>query len=260
MTAAEVRGALYARHFASSNQMPGPWTCIEEWRNIDFLAFSAWRSQGNYARVGYEVKVSRSDLRSELLNPYKRAANVAWCNEFYLAVPSGLLTAEEVAYKEPEWEDGDFKRAPCPNAPARGEFRGDLSRDPTPCHKGKREQRFIGPLTANESRYYTDRYRRRVTVKCDACNGKGHGGVSRVESEAPTLWVPSDVGLIEVDGRGTTLVKRSPRRKEVPALSAAELGQFVRFVSMRPDPRHAPRRDQHIAAYDRAEQLALEVA
>jgi hypothetical protein len=246
VTAEQVKTALYARHFASSNQMPGAWTCIEEWRNIDLLAFSAWQSKGNYARVGYEVKVSRSDLRGELLKPHKRAANVAWCNEFYLAVPAGLLKPEEIAYVEPEWEDGDFTRSPCP---ARND--GDWHSDPGPCRRGKRLGTLIGPLPE-----WGSTYRHRVDYPCATCGGRGWIEKSRVEREAPTLWVPRDVGLVVVDGRGTHLVKRAPRRREVPQMTNAELGQFARFVSMRPDPRHAPRREAHIAYRDRAEAAA----
>lgn len=71
---------------------------------------------------------------------------------------------------------------------------------------------------------------------------------SRVELEAPTVWVPRDVGLVVVDGRGCTVERRAPRRREIPAMDNRTLAQFVRYVSMRPDPRHAPRRDRHVEA------------
>lgn len=239
MTAKEVKNALYARHFASSAQQPGAWTCVEEWRAIDFVAFSAWRSQGNFMRVGYEVKVSRSDLRGELLNPTKRAANVEWCNEFYLAVPKGLLTDAELAWQEPEWSPEDFRRTPCrfnfgPERPAWND-------DPGPCNRGKRETLFVGPLPQGRG------YRYRVDAPCDSCGGKGYEERSRVEQESPTLWVPRDVGLVIVDGRGTHVERAAPRRKAVPTLTAREVGQLVRFVSMRPDPRHHPARLEMVA-------------
>jgi hypothetical protein len=80
--------------------MAGQWVCIEEWREVDLLALSAW---SDAAVIGYEVKVSRSDLRQELLRPRKRTEAVAMCTEFYFAVPKGLLKADELAYEEPEW-------------------------------------------------------------------------------------------------------------------------------------------------------------
>lgn len=236
MTAREVKHRLYGRHPGSGEQMPGPWTAIEEWRCIDFLAFSAWSSQGKYARVGYEVKVSRSDLRSELLNPGKRAANVAWCNEFYFAVPVDLLRPEELAYVEPEWADADWRGERCPG------FAGQ----PCQSHYRKKTHKvyLVKPST---SRFETHEY-----VTCPTCSGRGTLAKSRVEEEAPTCWIPNDVGLVVVDGRGTRVVKKSPRRKEVPALDPAELGALVRWVSMRPDPRHAARRN--------ANQMGAEVA
>lgn len=231
MTAAQVKNRLYSRHPASSAQMPGAWTCIEEWRNIDFLAFSAWASAsgGRYARIGYEVKVSRSDLRSELLRPSKRAENVAWCNEFYLAVPKGLLTADEMAYEEPEWAPEDFQGAPCPG------FAGQR------CEPRWRRQRWLKTHFVRLPKPSTSRYDAHDYVQCPTCQGKGTVTTSRVEQEAPTLWVPRDLGLVVVDGRGSKVVRKAPRRKEVPALSAGELGQFARWISMRPDPRHVPR-------------------
>lgn len=211
--------------------MPGPWTCVEEWMGIDLVAFSAWASAGNYARVGYEVKVSRSDLRRELLNPGKRMRAVRWCNEFYLAVPRGLLTASELAYREPDWEPGDFTRESCPAATE--------PLWPSRCRRGKVEAILIGPLERTRSSY-----RHHVVVKCPTCQGKGTIGASRVEKTAPTLWVPNDVGLVEVDGNGCHITRRAPRRQDVPALSPSTLGQLVRWVSLRPDPRHQP----HLAA------------
>ena len=234
ISAVNLKNRLYSRHPGSAGQMPGPWTCVEEWRGIDLLAFSAWQSADRYARIGYEVKISRSDLRRELLRPSKRTRNVEWCNEFYLALPAGLLTEDEIAFVQPEWTPHDFARVPC-----RYSHRGDVTPGwneyPGPCHKGKRDALFIGPLRSGRA------YRNTVAVTCDGCGGKGYAERSLAEREAPTCWVPPDVGLILVDGRGTRLVKKSPRRKDVPMLSAGELGQLVRFVSMRPDARHHPR-------------------
>ncbi len=228
LDARAVKSALYARHPGSGGQMPGPWTVIEEYRCIDLLAFSAWSSAGKYARVGYEVKVSRADMRSELLNPSKRAHNVEWCNEFYFAVPAGLLGPYEETWQEPEWSDDDWRGEPCPG------FAGERCR---PRHRRKKHLVYL--VRPTTSRFVQHEY-----VTCPTCGGKGTLGPSRVEQEAPTLWVPRDVGLVVVNGRGTKVVKRSPRRAEVPTLDPMELGPLVRWVSMRPDPRHEARRAQ----------------
>lgn len=232
MDARTVKNKLYARHPGSGGQMPGPWTVIEEFRCIDLLAFSAWSSASDYARVGYEVKVSRADLRAELLNPHKRARNVEWCNEFYFAVPAGLLRPDEIEWDEPEWAPEDWVGERCPGWQGRQ------------CASGwpkRRKTYFIEvpkPVTSEWS------WERHEKVVCPTCKGKGVVAASRVEREAPTCWIPRDVGLVVVTGRGTKLVKRSPLRSEVPTLESPQLGQLVRWISMRPDPRHAARRAQ----------------
>lgn len=184
MTAADVKEKLRRRHPATQTmgyrQIPGPWTCIEEWRGVDLLAFSVHSSPPSgrtcglsYIRVGYEVKVSRSDYRVELRRPEKRAAARAMCHEFYFAVPRGLLKPEEIA------------------------------------------------------------------------EGSDHLPIERA------LYVPEDVGLVEVDGRGARVVRKSPVNRAPAAPfrlgggnehrlggGDRELHDFVRWVSARPDPRH----------------------
>ncbi len=171
MDAAEVREKLRKRHPAiqamGARQIPGPWTCIEEWANVDLLAFCATRSGGRvpYARVGYEVKVSRADYRSELRDPSKRAYAVSACHEFYFAVPKDLLTSDEIA---------------------------GLTMGPT------------------------------------------------------ALYVPDDVGLVVVDGRGCKVLKDAPLNAEPKDIVGgpkgdgwgADLNALIRWVSARPDPRH----------------------
>lgn len=227
-----------------SRIIQGAWTCIEEYRGIDLIAFSAHSSPSSgrvpgvhYPRVGYEVKVSRSDYRRELLRPHKRTRAVEWCNAFYFAVPRGLLTAEEIAFEEPEVGMEAFVRDACPESVPRGDWTLRAIRpasDPGPCHKGKREARLIGPLPENRSAY-----RPYVMYPCQTCDGKGYVEKSLVEREWPTLWIPRDVGLIEVDARGCHVTRKSPVRKEVPAVEAGfQIAELIRWVSVRPDPRH----------------------
>lgn len=304
MTAREVKDALRARHPARMNgSMVGQWTCLEEWANVDLLAFNAWRQADV---VGYEVKVSRSDYRQELLAPAKREAAVAMCTEFYFAVPAGLLKPDELAFDEPEWQPEDWQRARCPGVPTFGppdEYAHRrhrpanlLDRPPgryggqcrgrgwTGTYKaGTREKgpftvRLPVPLVAADVPEYiatTWRDGQRVpqegqertdallrwahadnseaerAVPCPRCAGKGYLDRSRVELEAPTLWVPRDVGLIEVDGRGCRVVRRSPKRPKAPGLlpvvdgldvrrQRQALAQIIRWASNRPDPRHLP--------------------
>lgn len=175
MTAAEVKKALYRRHAATTEFGPGPWTCVEEWHQIDFLAFAAWTqpkpARCRHARIGYEVKVSRSDYKRELERPFKRAGAVAFCHEFYFAVPEGLLKTDEIEWIEPS-----------PDAPDAAEVR----------------------------------------------------------ARAPLLWVPADCGLVIVSGRGTPMViRRAPLNRDPSPIADGMLADLVRWVSYRPDTRHA---------------------
>lgn len=243
-TAEDIKTALRKRHPGDTHgSMPGQWTCIEEWLGIDLLALNAWSKA---CVIGYEVKISRSDLRRELLKPDKRADAVARTTEFYFAVPAGLLATEEIAYEEPEWEPEDFKRTDCPGVPAFG--RPDALHLGPPfggrCRRASRYSSQRGhvvrvplPDIAMENTYPPHRH---ADVACWNCDGTGYLERSRVEREAPTCWVPRDVGLITVSARGCRVVKRSPRRKDPGSIapSRKQLNDLVRWVSHRPDPRH----------------------
>jgi hypothetical protein len=247
--------------------MVGQWTCIEEWRAIDMLALNAW-SKADV--IGYEVKVSRSDMRGELLRPDKRSAAVAMTTEFYFAVPAGLLTPAEIAWQEPEWRPGDFRRKPCPGVPEFGglpfpnarhqRWGGVCSREPK---RGRglrrrylvnvpdppkivRVPEWFGTRDGEDAAARIARYMERnpydswCQAPCWTCGGKGYLEFSLVERTAPALWVPADVGLITVSARGCRVVKASPKRAcpEPIAATRKHLNDLVRWVSHRPDPRH----------------------
>lgn len=268
LRAEDVKYALRRHHpGADTGGMVGQWTCIEEWRSIDLLALNAWQKADV---IGYEVKVSRSDLRRELLKPHKRADALACTTEFYLAVPEGLLTDEEVAFEEPEWEPGDFERAVCPGvAPFGPEYareRWGLYGPRTHPYGGRcyrDRQRRINVVDVPVPAVWTppdwmsvphpgetvERHAVRVvqyhqcvnhTAMCWNCDGRGYLAKSRVERDAPTCWVPRDLGLVTVSDRGVRIVKRSPRRKDPKPIAASrkQINDLVRWVSHRPDPRH----------------------
>lgn len=224
MIAEEVKAALRKRHPAlwpGVSGQPGQWTCLEEFERIDLLAVNAWSGEDF---IGYEVKVSRSDYRSEILNPGKRAHGKLLCDEFYFAVPHDLLTPGELAYQEPEWEHRDFERERCPEGcrPGRYWLSGT---------KG-----YGAPAYGEGDRYWVDAQ----WIPCSTCNGKGHISPSRVEAEAPYLWVPRDVGLVIVRENGTTrCLRKSPRAKSRAEITRRMVCQMVRHASARPDPRHA---------------------
>jgi hypothetical protein len=66
-------------------------------RYCDFMAVSAYPSQG-FRTIGFEIKVSMSDLKHELTNP-KKAEEGVWkfCHQWYLIVPETL--AKEIKEK-----------------------------------------------------------------------------------------------------------------------------------------------------------------
>ncbi|MGH0004479.1 MmcB family DNA repair protein [Pseudovibrio ascidiaceicola] len=64
-------------------------------RRADAIAMNMWPSRGLELRA-FEIKVSRSDLKSELKDPSKAEAIAQYCNTFYLATPSGLTKGMDV--------------------------------------------------------------------------------------------------------------------------------------------------------------------
>jgi hypothetical protein len=66
---------------------------LKKYLDIDLLAVSAYRIPQtnkvkgiNYPWIGYEIKVSRSDMRSELLKPNKRSKQLNYVNSFILSL------------------------------------------------------------------------------------------------------------------------------------------------------------------------------
>jgi hypothetical protein len=222
-TADQVRAQLRRRHPArvirNGQHSLGGWTCVDEFWGIDLLALEA---TGRGRLIGYEIKTSRSDMRRELLDPSKRKQAVDRCHEFYFAVPKGLLKPDELAWRQPDWWDHRaFQREPC-----------DLL-----CNKPAGQ-----PSTARIARPSTsdklwDRWD--YVKPCPACGGKGYKDRSLVEREAPTLWVPRDVGLVEVTQAGTRIRSRAPFRLQPPEpMPLCDVGYLARWISVRPDPRH----------------------
>lgn len=249
LTARQVIDAVRGRHSAAPPPMPAEWTVLEEYRNVDVLAWSAW---GSGERIGYEVKVSRGDMRRELLDPSKTQLTMRFCHRVYFAVPAGLLTKDELAWKPPKWEREDFERPRCTNEACRlSRYRIGRRAPRASRLKGDYEAAtvYLGTVTVTgtDVRGGTYTFEGEVTACCVACRGTGATGPSRVEREAPTLWVPAGTGLVEVHESGVTRVRRpAPPRAgvESPAPTDHALGQLVRFASMRPDPRHHPPRRQ----------------
>jgi hypothetical protein len=64
-------------------------------RHADAIAMNMYPSRG-LSIVGFEIKVSRADLKKELDSPNKAESIAQFCNEWYLAVPEGLIHDEDI--------------------------------------------------------------------------------------------------------------------------------------------------------------------
>ena len=98
MTANHVIDALRAAH------SPPEWVFLCDVANgtgdnisrrADAIAMNMWPSRGLEIR-GFEVKVSRADLKSELKTPEKADAIARFCDTWWLATPAGLVKDSEV--------------------------------------------------------------------------------------------------------------------------------------------------------------------
>ena len=253
MNAQEIKAALHRRHPASPNgrdNWPGPWTCIEEWANIDLFALAAWSSAKNSrvpnGRIAYEIKVSRSDLKRELMKPHKRQAAKRVSHELYLAMPFGMLKPEEKMWVEPPGFDqvDPFQPVRCYGLLGSHCVAGFIQLG-TVDRRTARERRdgLWGrrrrPQTHAEWQRMTD-YARAYRAPCPVCDGTGVIAPCAAErAGAPKLWVPADFGIIEIheDGRAAVF-RKAPIRREPHAWSDQQIADLVRWTSYRPDPRH----------------------
>lgn len=80
-------------------------------RHADAIAICAYPSRG-FKAIGFEVKVSKSDLKHELDNPRKCEEMYQYVNEWYLVVPKGL--ADNADIPKPwgiiEYNDGKLRQ------------------------------------------------------------------------------------------------------------------------------------------------------
>ncbi|HEY4669718.1 MAG TPA: hypothetical protein VIH05_08085 [Tepidiformaceae bacterium] len=96
--AAEVLRALLARHDPAKGWVfliEAPMDIGGGHHAVDAWAINCFASQ-NHRRVGYEVKVSRSDFVGELKKPDKTARSARFCTSFYFACPVGVLKPADV--------------------------------------------------------------------------------------------------------------------------------------------------------------------
>lgn len=87
---------LNARHTGHTWVNMPQFRLFDGGRIIDLLCVSCGEWAGDGSRVGYEIKVSRSDFLSEMKKPEKYLEAMRYVNEFYYVVPEGLVQPSEV--------------------------------------------------------------------------------------------------------------------------------------------------------------------
>lgn len=103
-------------------------------RHADAVAMNMYPSRG-LSILGFEIKVSRSDLKRELENPNKADEVARYCNEWWLAVPKGLIKDDDnipIPWGVMECENGKFhitkKSQPLDAKPVTKEFMAAIVR------------------------------------------------------------------------------------------------------------------------------------
>lgn len=96
MTEGDITKALYNRYCAPEWAFFSQVANKTGWcsRYADGIAMNLYPSRG-LALYGFEIKVSRSDMKSELKNPDKAEEIARFCNCWYLVVPSGLIKPDD---------------------------------------------------------------------------------------------------------------------------------------------------------------------
>lgn len=65
-----------------------------EGRRLDCYALGIWE-RTRYVSIGFEIKVTRSDLLSDLRNEYKQIPAMKYCHQFYYVTTKGLAQQTE---------------------------------------------------------------------------------------------------------------------------------------------------------------------
>lgn len=214
---------LYAADAVILTEVPNS-TGLEANRRMDAIAIGCWPSRGLYIHA-IEIKVSRTDLRKELRTPEKTDAIAAYCDEFYLATPAGLVKdADPVPAR---WglisvgEDGVAKRdrtsAPINPPPISRGFLAAIARSVA---KEDRVQSAVAEALHESQRDAHDRAEKAVASELKGLrheNDRLHEEIDRYRRALGRYTSPEGVGA------AVAIVERLRRRDE-GALPRLELG------------------------------------
>jgi hypothetical protein len=99
MTAADIEKLIIAKHpkeaWAVLPQVRNGTGFARNPRTADVLAMSLWPSRGIFLH-GFEIKVSKNDWKTELLNPAKAEAIAQYCGYWWIAAPADVVNVFEL--------------------------------------------------------------------------------------------------------------------------------------------------------------------
>ena len=114
ITADDIRKALSERYCEPDWYLGfevGNGCGSEATRHADAVAICPYPSRG-YESLGFEIKVSKQDLKREIEEPAKAEALAKYCNYWFLVAPKGL--ADDIQIPEPwgiiEYIDGKLRQ------------------------------------------------------------------------------------------------------------------------------------------------------
>ena len=114
ITADDIRKALSERYCEPDWYLGfevGDGCGSEVTRHADAIAICPYPSRG-YEALGFEIKVSKQDLKREIEQPAKAEALAKYCNYWFLVVPKGLT--DDIQIPEPwgiiEYIDGKLRQ------------------------------------------------------------------------------------------------------------------------------------------------------
>ena len=104
VTTKDIRDALRAKHTPADNVTRPDWVLIEEARSgpghdgnrgqCDMMAINLYQSRGMHL-IGYEIKVSVSDMRAELKNPEKAERFARFCRSWWVVTTPKVWAATQ---------------------------------------------------------------------------------------------------------------------------------------------------------------------
>ena len=173
ITAAQVRAALQARYTAPRYALlfeVTDATGARHTRSADALAMGCWPSMG-LELEGMEIKVSRSDWRSELKKPQKAETIASYCDRWWLVTAPGVVQDEGEVPPAWGWMVWDGKRLVTARAAAKQPEPKPVNRDFLAAllrRAAKTDDAMVAALVAERMAAKEEEFERRVLERVQA--------------------------------------------------------------------------------------------